>query len=262
MTKNLYFRSVIRRRNLFKDAIFGFFYSVCSWPRLLIEVFIRKNFGQRYFSFASVVTVFVILGLFPLVLGKTITVLLNPTQGYSYGEAPSLWGTFVTWYLYLFAFLYFGYKRSQEVKINPSTYDFERFSLYSGEVDSRFFGFKLFGKFPSIRQVEILYEPAPFLAGGLLLCFIGQALGLLLVLTSIAYGLSYVGAYRQGDNFVLDKIDEIIMNEELENSFVDDMDAANARGVRFYARKPKSEELRRKLADAFIEEEEPVTEAL
>jgi hypothetical protein len=80
--------------------------------------------------------------------------------------------------------------------------------------------------------------------------------------SSIFYSIGYLAAYKNGDNFVMDKIDEMILNEELEDAFVNDKDASETRGVRFYARKPNGEDLRRRVADAFMEEEEPVTEAL
>jgi hypothetical protein len=57
--------------------------------------------------------------------------------------------------------------------------------------------------------------------------------------------------------FVMDKIDEIILNEEMENAFVNDEDLNKTRGVQFYMRKPNGEELRRKAAEGFFEDPDP-----
>lgn len=40
-------------------------------------------------------------------------------------------------------------------------------------------------------------------------------------------------AYRQGDHFIMDKIDEMICNEEMVSSFVEDRDSSQTRGVHF-----------------------------
>lgn len=63
MKKNLYFQTMFQRTNGIKMIILDFFLSIASWPRLMIEVFIRKNFGERYFSLAAAITITVILFL-------------------------------------------------------------------------------------------------------------------------------------------------------------------------------------------------------
>src|SRR6056297_2426434 len=64
-----YFRKVYRRFSI-KLILLSFFYQISSWPRLVIEVFIRKNMGERYFSIGQSIIVFLIL-VAPAVLGST-----------------------------------------------------------------------------------------------------------------------------------------------------------------------------------------------
>lgn len=260
MKKNLYFRHVLRRENRLQNAMFDFFLRGCSYPRLLLEIFIRANFGQRYFSAASTMTVGVLLALLPIGL----RLLPTPAHYDSYQDMAAdqgwhFWWHYATWYLFLVAFGYFSWVRSKEIRRNPSVFDFGKLSLYSGDIDPRFFSIQPFGKRPTIRQVETLIEPALFCAAGCAFWAIGQRLGPLLIISSIFYSLSYAGAYKKGDNFVMDKIDEMILNEDLEETFIDGL-VNPVRGVRFYGERPNDKRLRRKLADAMIEGEDGVEE--
>ncbi|CAG5011145.1 hypothetical protein DYBT9275_04891 [Dyadobacter sp. CECT 9275] len=53
MKTNLYYRAVFRRQSMLNEFVMDFFLYFCSYPRLMLEVFVRKNFGERYFSFFS-----------------------------------------------------------------------------------------------------------------------------------------------------------------------------------------------------------------
>ena len=50
----------------------------------------------------------------------------------------------------------------------------------------------------------------------------------------------------------MDKIDELIMNEEHTNTFIDGLPAEDTRGVRYYGRIPQDPELRKLLTDSII----------
>jgi hypothetical protein len=259
MSKNLYFRAAFQRENLLKTFFLDAFLKISSYPRLILEVFIRKNFGQRYFSLASVITALVMLLIVPVLANR----LPSFSSDYDAPE-PSFWSRYTTWYLFVGAFCYFAYLRWNEIRRNPSVFDFGKFTLYSGDINQRFFKIRLFGR-PTVRQIEIFFEPALFIFTGLFLMLLGQKLGDLLMFCSVFYCLCYHAAYRQGDNFIMDIIDEKIMNEEMENGFVDEMLAENTRGVRFYMNKPTSHDLRQKVAESFIEKdsfEEQISYAL
>lgn len=249
MKKNLYYRTVFKRSNAFKEGLLAFFLAFCSWPRLLLEVFIRKNFGERYFSFSTAMTVAFILALLPLIY----------LEGYSRIARSSEDMTFIThfttWYVYLAGFLYMCFQRREEIKHLPSVFDFGRFSLSTGEIHPRFREVTFNGVPADIRTIEIWLEPLPFAIVSFVLWFMGQPIGFIIFLSSIFYSLSYAGAYHQGDHFIMDKIDEMICNEEMVNSFVEGRDASQTRGVSFYGRRPADPDTRRKLVDNFIEED-------
>ncbi|UPT67660.1 MAG: hypothetical protein M0D57_03030 [Sphingobacteriales bacterium JAD_PAG50586_3] len=52
----------------------------------------------------------------------------------------------------------------------------------------------------------------------------------------------------------MDKIDELILNEDLEKVFISDEDSD--RGVRFYGKKPTGKDLREKVFESFFEEDD------
>lgn len=262
MKKNLYYRTVFRRENLIKKAIYDFFLGIASYPRLLLEVFIRKNFGERYFSVASVLTIAAIMLFFPGIINSIMGLLFDVRDMRSFSgddfesysrHRNSFFSESPLWYLFITAFLVFSTLRYLEIRRNPSVYDFKRFSLSTGQINPLFYKIQLFGKPVSTRWVEIYFEPLLFFIVGLILYLINHKLGILICISAICYSLSYAGAYRNGDNFVMDKIDEMILNENQYDAFVGDMDADKTAGIRFYADRPNSEELREKVLKSFVE---------
>jgi hypothetical protein len=250
MKRNLYYRTMYKRTNLIKEFILSLFLTVSSYPRMLLEVFVRKNFGERYFSFATAVTVATIVAILPVMFfGAKLT----------FGGSPK-WSVFfadyTTWYVFDFAFTFVAFKRWIEIKRNPMVFDFKKFSLYSGDINPLFTQFNFFGNI-NPRKIETMLEPLIFFVAGLLLWMAGQPVGYLLLICSIFYSLSYFGAYYQGDHFVMDKIDEMICNEEMFGAFVEDKDASETRGVRFTGRKPADDKVRRKVVESFFEDQEP-----
>lgn len=260
MKKNLYYKTVYGRSNVLKNSILAFFFAFSSYPRLLLEVFIRKNFGERYFSFMSAITITILLSIFPFISAGISQMLSFGGYGRSF-DFGDLFQHYFTWYLFLIAFMYKSMERDEEVKRLPSVFDFARFSLSTGERHPRILDFKWKGKNLDIRKVETLVEPGLFFFIGLFLMLIGQRVGTLLVICSIFYSLSYVAAYTIGDHFIMDKIDEMICNEEMVNSFVEGRDSSETRGFSTYGRKPTDPETRRRLADAFMEDTEEIVVA-
>jgi len=113
----------------------------------------------------------------------------------------------------------------------------------------------------SIRRVETLFEPLAFFIPGLLLYTGRQPLGLLLMVCAVIYAMSYVLAYKAGDIFVMNKIDEMICNEELKKTFVDGMDQEGGRGFTLRSRRPVDAERRQELLPTMLPDEKEVFEA-
>ena len=264
MKKNLYYRAVFQRKNVLMEFILSFFLAFSSYPRLLLEAFIRKDFGERYFKLSSALTVAVLLGVFPFIQTELAT-FFTPTRGDGMfmmrnqpmrNDSADLMPDYIGWFIYLAAFVILAFRHDRDIKRAPSVFDFARFSKYTGKVNPAFFRFHLPDRKTDTRRVECLFEPALFFVGGVLLHLIGQKLGGLLIMCSLFYGFSYLAAYVIGDNFVMDKIDEMICNQELEKSFVDDKDESDTRGFRFRGMKPNGRENRQKVLPLMGEQEE------
>jgi hypothetical protein len=252
MGKNMNYTIVFSRRSQFKMMLYSVFITLCSWPRMVIEVFLRTRFGERYFSFSGTVFLTIILALVP-VIAATSTHLFRG----DWGAAKFIW-TYLTWYLFLAAFMYMSLQRRDEIKRLPSVFDFARYSLSSGVIDPRLFKIKIFGRYPTVRQVSMIIEPGLFFVVGVVLAFLGQALGPLFIQCSIWYALSYKAAFYMADEQVMDQIDKIIVQQEWGRSFVEGLDASETRGFSFNGRRPADPEYRKRVADAFMGKEETV----
>lgn len=247
MKKSLYYRIILRRNNGV-GVLLMMFFAVSSIPRLLLEVFIRKDFGERYFSFSLAIIVTIVLAGWPL--------MPSGFGHYYMGKADNSLVPYITWYIYLAAFLYFCVKHQRDLRRNPSVFDFGKFSLYSGKISPGFYNIQFPDRKTDIRRIECLLEPGLFFVAGFFLYMFGQALGSLLMACGIIYSLGYVAAYAVGDNFIMDQIDQIILGEEMEKVFMDDADESETRGIRDHSRKPENRELRRRVFEHMTKEDD------
>lgn len=246
MRSNYYYRQVFGRKNHLKEFLLTFFLSISSAPKLLLEVFIRKNFGERYFSFSLALFLIFILFFFPFGASEVSGLFRS---GYGYGgysrSDNSFWsviGHNILWYLYLAAFLYFCLKRRSEIKHSRSSFDFGKFSKYSGDIHPRILELKKDRPNLSIRIIETSLEPAIFFIVGLVLALLGQGLGWLILICSIIYSLSNSAAYYIGDNAMLDIIDKVICNDGLKDYFMGGKESNEQTGFRAYGRRPSDPE--------------------
>ncbi|MFD1258584.1 hypothetical protein ACFQ3S_17390 [Mucilaginibacter terrae] len=256
MKRNLYYHQVYRRQNKLKLFIIHFFLGISSLPRLLIEVFTRTRFGERYYSFAAVVTISVILFFMPFLSSQLS--LLNPYSYHNYDD-DGFFTTIaknITWYIYLAAFFYFSLKRKKEVDRLLSVFDFARFSLSTGVIHPKLLEFNIGKKTGDHRFASTVIEPGIFLIAGILLVLAHQMLGKLFIFVSIVYSLSWVGAYHLGDEFVMDTIDEMICNEEMVESFVEGKPIEDTRGFEMHCRKPNDPSFRRQVVDQMVGDDE------
>lgn len=220
MEQKSYFQQVFKRGSL-KLALYALFYRICSTPRLIIEVFIRKNMGSRYFSFGSA------LFLFLISLAFLVLAIIAPT-----GSPASIKYGGIVVGIFGFAFLYFANQRHKESKLDSFSVNFEKFSLSTGELTG-WFKSKLDGG-ASIQKIEILYEPLPFFLIGLVLSIIPLTLplGIILLISSIVYSLSYLGAYAISRDVMMDRIDEKICGEEMGEALKEGFKNHEGRGFR------------------------------
>lgn len=259
-----------RGESKLKHRFWDVFLPFASMGRMLIEVFIRKDFGERYFRLYQAVRASFLLAVFPFVHWLILQLLMVPSFALAIArehegmgtadpeqfQTESIFPHYITWYLYLLVFLYVSVQHHKAMKRNPSVFDFARYSLDRGRIHKVFREFEFRGKKGDYRLIECWLEPAPFFAAGLLLAVMGQYLGWLLILSSIAYSISYFSAYNWGDNYVMSMIDKKIVSEELEETFLNDSDGSQTRGYRFLGRKPEDPTMRKAVLDLMQEDED------
>lgn len=264
MKANLYYRSLMRRENIIKNFFLSLFDFWASGSRLLLEVFIRKDFGERYFRLSAAMILIVEFGLLPFLfvfLQRKFGAFMNEAPAVDVWSdepapvaepvEPSLWAGYIGWYIFLGLFLLFSIKHYLDKKRQPSSFDFQKFSLYSGTLQPYMLNIPFF-KTENNRFRECIAEPLVFAVIGILLILIHQHIGWLILICSFLYGMSYVASYQRGDNFVLDIIDEKISNEEMERSFVDGLTSDDTRGFEFRGQRPSSKQYRRDLLPSII----------
>ena len=270
MKRNLYYRSTHKRENLLKKGFLGYFQRHASYPRLLLEVFIRKDFGERYFQLSSALWVTFLLALWPVLIAKFVNPVRNNilhrkriphhAGSHSISQHPAipqstplmldenLMPHYFGWYVFLALFLVFSIIRRAEIRRSPSAYDFNKYSLSNGRIYPLFFKLRLPWRKADTRLIETFFEPAFFFIVGLILWkSLNQSIGLVVVISSIFYSLGYIADYNTGDNFVMDKIDEMVGNEDLKKSFVDGAMDDATRGSNMRTAATADTETRRKV---------------
>lgn len=234
MKKNIYYSAVYGRMEMNKKVI-GLIISSLGLPKTVLDVFLRKNMGERYYSLFGAVLVG--LGVYGAIYYQA---MLN-------FRSPSIFS-----YIFLAVYVIMAVLRYLEIRREPSVFDFAKFSLSSGVSHPFFKRIRLFGLTPTQRRIDVYYEPLLCLLVGLLILIIDPMVGVVIVFCSICYYLHNMLAARMGDHFVMDKIDEIICNQELSETFVQNKEVS-PRQVPFYGRKPSSEQLRKAFADDVLD---------
>ena len=251
MKKNIYITNVMSRQNNLLQNMYSMFITLASFPKLILEVFIRIRFGERYFNLGSAFGAAFFMFLIPLAAHSVSNVLTYHNE-FQFGK---FLFHYLTWYVYLAVYLRLCFKHYQTTKRVAGEFDFNWYSKSSGIINARFFKLRIKGNKPTVRQVEIFIEPLFFFLIGLVLIIFQQPLGLLLITCSIIYCMSYAALYNQGDQFILNMIDQKILNEELEHVFVDDKNVEDARGVSMRTKKPGKKDLRSELYNEMIVED-------
>ncbi|MGE6221069.1 hypothetical protein ACQKCH_14675 [Nubsella zeaxanthinifaciens] len=241
MQTKSYYRNVFQRRNVIKDFFSAIFQSIASYPRLTLEVFIKGQFGVRYFSLASVITIAIILAILPIFFSR----MFGGYGGYSSGFFDTV-EEHKLFYIFIVLFIGFSIKRYREIKQPWGVIDPTKFSLSMGTADAWLINLKFNGKPIDGRYREVFVEPAIFLIIGIICLLLKSMLGPILIIFSIIYCLSFLFAYRDGDNWAMDINDQRISAEQFHDTFVNDKTNSES-GFEYRGAKPNSKDDREKI---------------
>ena len=244
----LYFRKIYPYVSFFREILFGFFSVLAHLPARIVEIFLRRNFGERYYSLDAPVIMFLAMS-YPLYIWIS-------TGSYEFIQ---MMGFSWFWILFSFVFLGFAIKRKREINHDLQSFDDAKYSMYSGDEWSIWYRFenklpRLFKRDTFFYNIERVYEGGLFLIVGFVFLFIpfSRYVGVLLIFSGASYMFTMYLRYLKSRDMVLDQIDDKIHNEDMHDAFTNDK---SKRGFRWFGPKPDDPQFRETIAESLVDEE-------
>lgn len=233
-----YYQAVHGRINLIREYLMMIFILISSLPALIVEVFLRKNFGERYINTGSILAAWYLM--------------MNPYLFFHFKEYS--FGFLITWMpkevirygddifnlpyaLFCTGFLIFAlYHRLQFKRYLNAEFDQHRFSLSRG-IPWRFWSNRMEKKVLGIEinpyTLVVIFEPSIPLVTGLVLTVFPETRGLggLVIIGALSYAIRGMILAIKGREYFLDKLDELIMKEELGKIILDAKQPHETRGA-------------------------------
>jgi hypothetical protein len=244
-----YFMAVTGYGSFIRNLLLGVTLVLTQPTSLIMSVFLRKNFGERYYSLSASLAMAILMGA--------------ATYGFYLADTP-IYALIPVW-IFILLFTYAAIKRRLEFKAFTHDVRCDRFSYYEGDFQQGIWDF-IHKKFPKIPMKSLYirkyYEPLlTVLIGGILcLLFVPILVGILLVSVGVMQYFRVVSQYAIGRHFLLDKVDQIISDEEMMNSLFYEKPPKETRGFEFFAPRPESPEMRQRVVELSRSDEfeEPV----
>ena len=226
--------------------------TVAHFPTKIVEIFLRKNFGERYFSIDVPIVLFILMCA-PLYFWiESERYIVMQRMGFDW-----------PWFVFALVFLAFSIKRRLEMKADLQSFDDKKYSYYSGDTLPQWEKYekklpKIFPHEPLFYNIERAYEGGVFILLGivLLLIPITRSVGGLLFISGACYNLSSYIRYLNSRDMILDKIDDNIFNRDMYDAIMNDK---NDSGLRWSGSLPDDLELREEVARSLVELEEDET---
>lgn len=208
--------------------------ALTKFPNLIVAVFLRRNFGERYFTLAASITFAVILYI-PYFYRKELRYMSD-----FFDTLNITWVIFVTAFLIQSVYRRLEFKRSSQI-IHSKTY-----SYFEGETLASLWNW-VERKTKYIKNDEIkierYYEPLLVFLVGLVLFFTYIALfvGLFLMLLAVFHYLRVSVLYAQGKDFLMDEIDKLIISKNLKETILNNKPASETQGFKIPGGRPEKE---------------------
>jgi hypothetical protein len=219
------------------DVTSDFIFKLTSYPSYIVEVFMRKHFGERYYSF-SVAVIITLLMLYPyFFLGGRIRETLG-----------------LSWVIFTVLFLIKSIRHRLEFRRFSMTYDYDRFSYTDGEIFPFWYsliGTKLLGLTVTRYRILVLFEPAIPILVGLILMLIPytRAVGVLIFLSGFLFAYRSTMKAYAARSHVLDAIDDQLIAKWKHDVIMEEKPKSETGGLSFPIELPKSKDLKQGLID-------------
>ena len=253
--RNIFIEINQGRTNAVKDFIVGFFMLFASHGSAIVEVFMRRKFGERYITLAQSIGIFIVVSIFfPLFYAWYIEFVsgIAAMMGERGIRARPSGISFVVLFLFMLAFLGMSIYHRLEIKRYGTTYDFKRFSLSDGEIHPlwwKVIGREILGFKISQYTVRVLLEPLVPTVLGFIMSFIPgvNLVGVLLLVCGLSFMARNFNKAQMGRDWVLDNIDKKISNEMKYDVFIGRKPKKDTKGIYLPIELPESEETRKSL---------------
>lgn len=244
MKAHQYFRRIQPFNAFITPIIFASVLALTLFPARVVEVFLRKNFGERYYNLEIPIILFIMM-FWPVVYTL-------------YHDVESYYNSFFG----LFALIFLGVsiKRYREIEKTQQLFDDSKYSYYSGDMHPKWSWLEK--KFPKLDvssyKIERFLEGLVFILIGMVLMIFpfSFSVGFLLAFCGLAYLIQIHFRYLASRHMVLDRIDEKIINEQLYNAFVNDRPPEDTQGFRWSGSKPGDRALREEVYELMTADEE------
>lgn len=197
--KNTSFRTQENRRPVSNFSMSVYKLSLIG--RLILETFIRRDFGRRYYSLRqALILAFLLLCRFAVAVIHSFPSLFG-LKRYIKHPAPDFSLHYASWLAFTVFFVICAFARKLEARKNKGN------SLSMGYSHPLFFKIRLFGRPLTDRFIETIVEPFFCLTVGLVLYLLTQPIGMVIMVCSAFYSISYIYAYRFADEVIMDMQD-------------------------------------------------------
>ncbi|MGB3180406.1 MAG: hypothetical protein WBB45_03395 [Cyclobacteriaceae bacterium] len=237
-----------------KSKILSFIAALC-WPfTLFVKAFVRRKFGERYFSrFSALILLLILTVLGLLIMDKIMGLIgayINKTVSYL---------NLCSYLAGLFAFGFMILKHHREKKSGLFEYDFKQFSYAPGvpAINWAKVMSKLRLSAPHSFVISVILEGGVFIVAGLILIIIPgfQVIGFLCVLCGMCHSLSQYVLFITARHAMLDRIDDLIIKEELATMILENRPSDNCPGLSIPGQLPDSQEQRTRLYRSLFDQE-------
>jgi len=239
--RNIFIETHTGRTNIVRQILVDIFMLFASPGSAIVEVFLRRKFGERYITLSQSLGIFLVFSvLFPVIYSwyTDFTQAFGAAFGEtSYRNSSGIEGaSFVFLVLFMLAFLGMSIYHRLEIKRYGTAYDLKRFSLSDGEILP--FWWNIIGKKIgpikiTTHLVKILLEPLVPIVLGLFLTFIPltKPVGVLLLVSGLLFMLKNFNMAQKGRDWVLDNIDKQISNQMRYDVFIGRKPKKDTKGV-------------------------------
>lgn len=227
------------RTNFLFELVTSLLFSLSSYPSYIVEVlFLRKKFGERYFTTANAILISIGLVVLWFNIGD---------QGQEF--LGFMWLPFVG------LFLFQAIRHRLEITKFGTTYNFDRFSYSDGEIHTLWWnviGKEILGIKITRYRVHILFEPAVPIITGMIIAFIPpmRGAGMLILYSGLFFGFRSFMKAHIARGYVLDDIDEQLVAKWKHDVLVEEKPKSETKGLSLPIELPKSREIREHLSNS------------